>query len=219
MSDPDRFEEALDQLQRGQSPKKHASAMDENERRMMQMAQLLKGAVSEAGPDSRFTSQMRAKLAARSGEGLSRRTAVIGGLGAIAAGVAAGMGLDRSLENSRQAGGYAGRLVDPAKGSWIRVFRLDEVPEGSLKTFQTDSLAGYLIRDKRGVWAYSRACTHMGCLVEYQDRRNVMVCPCHGAVFAVNGVFKRYPDRGGTLPPLPRIEARIRGGGIEVFSA
>ncbi len=33
------------------------------------------------------------------------------------------------------------------------------------------------------VVAYSRVCTHAGCLVGYDSSNHILICPCHGAEF------------------------------------
>jgi thiosulfate dehydrogenase (quinone) large subunit len=33
------------------------------------------------------------------------------------------------------------------------------------------------------VAAYSRSCTHAGCLVDFDSGPGLLVCPCHGAEF------------------------------------
>ena len=44
--------------------------------------------------------------------------------------------------------------------------------------------AAALVRLANGtVVAYSRVCTHAGCLVGYDTSARLFVCPCHGAEF------------------------------------
>jgi Rieske Fe-S protein len=41
-----------------------------------------------------------------------------------------------------------------------------------------------LIRDHEGKYsAYNRVCTHLGCLLNYNAKRGMLECPCHGSVF------------------------------------
>jgi len=49
-----------------------------------------------------------------------------------------------------------------------------------------------------GLKAYSAICTHLGCVVTWNDRKNVIHCPCHDGLFnPVNGAVISGP------PPQP----------------
>jgi len=57
------------------------------------------------------------------------------------------------------------------------------------------------------VAAYSRICTHAGCVVGYDSSSNLLVCPCHGAEFdPTNGA---EPVAGPAPTPLPRIRVVV----------
>jgi arsenite oxidase small subunit len=61
----------------------------------------------------------------------------------------------------------------------------------------------------RDIVAYSAACTHMGCGVQYKGGR--FFCPCHYSMFdpAKNG--QNYQGLASTY--LPQIQLRVDGGG------
>jgi len=76
------------------------------------------------------------------------------------------------------------------------LLRLDpeELEGGTVST----SVEGYL--------AYSKVCTHRGCLVDEVRSRDpfLLSCPCHSSVFAPgDGGEVRIGTCGGRLPPLP----------------
>jgi cytochrome b6-f complex iron-sulfur subunit len=48
-----------------------------------------------------------------------------------------------------------------------------------------------LFRDAAGVFAISRVCTHLGCLVK--SEADGFHCPCHGSRFAPNGTVIKGP--------------------------
>ena len=48
-----------------------------------------------------------------------------------------------------------------------------------------------VFRDAQGVFAVSRVCTHLGCLVKAEA--DGFHCPCHGSRFALNGVVTKGP--------------------------
>ncbi len=48
-----------------------------------------------------------------------------------------------------------------------------------------------VFRDDKGVFAVSRVCTHLGCLVKAEA--DGFHCPCHGSRFALNGAVTKGP--------------------------
>lgn len=62
-------------------------------------------------------------------------------------------------------------------------------------------------RYQKGFIAFSRVCTHLGCLVEYDKGLRKMVCPCHAGTFDLEGnVLAGPPPR-----PLPAIPLKVEG--------
>lgn len=58
----------------------------------------------------------------------------------------------------------------------------------------------------------SNICTHLGCGVRWDDSRKAFLCPCHNAVFDIEGkVVSGPPPR-----PLNRLNYQVRGGEILV---
>lgn len=61
--------------------------------------------------------------------------------------------------------------------------------------------------------AYSKLCTHMGCPVGlYQQRADVLVCPCHQAVFDI--LRGAEPVSGPAHRPLPQLPLAVDGDGF-----
>jgi cytochrome b6-f complex iron-sulfur subunit len=55
-----------------------------------------------------------------------------------------------------------------------------------------------------GIRAFSAICTHLGCIVEWDQSRHLIVCPCHDAHFnAVNGAVVSGP------PPSPLTQLKV----------
>lgn len=52
----------------------------------------------------------------------------------------------------------------------------------------------YVFRDReKGFAAASAVCTHLGCTVKYFGDDQRFHCPCHGSVFAADGVVQHGP--------------------------
>ena len=90
------------------------------------------------------------------------------------------------------------------------IARLRSVPVGGALAF-SDPRSGdpsILLRPKRNqVYAFSRVCTHAGCLVQYDSGSSVLVCPCHGAEF--DPARGAQPIAGPAFDPLPRVNVSI----------
>lgn len=104
-------------------------------------------------------------------------------------------------------------LVEDGAGMWHYVGTLDQIGENAIR-FVTDTIVGYVIRsdgdegEPKGIVAMSAACTHMGCLVQWQASDHQFHCPCH------DGVFTEYgkPSQSGKmkyLAALPRMKTMI----------
>ena len=52
-----------------------------------------------------------------------------------------------------------------------------------------------LFESSDGPWAVSRKCTHLGCRLNYSEKDNLLICPCHESRFANNGKRISGPAR------------------------
>jgi cytochrome b6-f complex iron-sulfur subunit len=58
-------------------------------------------------------------------------------------------------------------------------------------------------RPGKGLIALSRVCTHLGCLIEYDKREKMLICPCHAGIFNLEGrVVSGPPPKSLTVIPL-----------------
>ena len=163
---------------------------------------------------------------------VSRRTLLAGGAAAVAASLTLGAGIEHMVEQATQktlpsssSGSKWPTPIVPqdVASTWLFVITLAELGDSAIR-FATDSIVGYVIRNdgdngesmKEGsVIAMSAACTHMGCIVQWQTSDQKFHCPCHGGLFTeygkpVNSSPIRY------LTSLPRLEAKIENDKVYV---
>ena len=176
---------------------------------------------------------------------LSRRALLAGGTAAAAASFAAGVGIDRIVEaassqtpaSPAQAGTSWTESLVPANVSsqWLFVTTVAELGNQAVR-FASNSIVGYVLRassasnasganwkggsqtgqeSQEQIIALSASCTHMGCIVQWQDADHKFHCPCHGGMFAADGATDASSSKL-YLRPLPQIETKIEQGEIYV---
>jgi Rieske Fe-S protein len=67
-----------------------------------------------------------------------------------------------------------------------------------------------ILRKSGQLLAYDAVCSHLGCIVRWNDARSSIECPCHGGVFDLEGRVTAGP------PPeaLARISLKVSDGKI-----
>jgi Rieske Fe-S protein len=144
---------------------------------------------------------------------VSRRALLTGGA-AAAASMVVGVGIGGAVERMAQQPPNSGSaswippLVE-GDGVWVTVAKLADLGESAIR-FATDSVVDSDgdNGEKPGIVAFSAACSHMGCIVKWQDKERKYVCPCHGGLFTEYG----KPDKASPLnylTSLPRLDTRI----------
>jgi cytochrome b6-f complex iron-sulfur subunit len=109
------------------------------------------------------------------------------GTGAFAgAGALCAIGLGRAL--------VPRALPDPAEQ--FKIGPPQDYPEGTVREFTDENVI--VFRDKDGMYAISTVCTHLGCVVTFDDETG-FECPCHGSTFAADGKVTKGP----APTPLP----------------
>ena len=218
MSRTDDLNDALDALSSDRSPRDGASRLAKDELAMLRMAQFIRGTCSPA-PDPAFVARLQQRLH-QSLSGMSRRTVLFASMGTLAAGIIAGLGLNREfLARISTASRARQQTLLTSGGRWFKVASLDDVPSGSVRSFTAGAVQGVLVHDGGTIRALSRICTHMGCALDFDEEERTLVCPCHGAEFDLEGTPEEGPRYPPNLRPLARIEVRIRDDGIEVRGA
>lgn len=81
-------------------------------------------------------------------------------------------------------------LWPAAKGSGsenVEVEGASSMSIGQAKTIQVGGKAVIIVRERDQFKAFSAICTHLGCLVRWNESGKNFLCPCHAAVFDKNG--------------------------------
>lgn len=97
----------------------------------------------------------------------------------------------------------------------VEVEGADRMAPGQSRMMQVGGKAVIVIRDRKGFRAYSAICTHLGCLVTWEEAKAQFFCPCHAAVFDAQGRVVSGPPP----TPLPAYKIKEVGGKIYVSSA
>ncbi|MGR8007128.1 FAD-dependent oxidoreductase [Streptomyces hypolithicus] len=79
---------------------------------------------------------------------------------------------------------------------------VDDIPPGSGAVVRLQGKRCAVYRDESGTASIvSARCTHLGCLVQFNDAEKAWECPCHGSRFATDGSVLHGP---ATRPLEPR---------------
>lgn len=98
------------------------------------------------------------------------------------------------------------------------VIELSDVPVGGSHLFRypTEQDPAILLRlDEETVVGFSQKCTHLGCVVFWNQDDSLLECPCHEGFFNLEG----RPIAGPPERPLGRIDVEVRDGTVWAVSA
>ncbi len=160
--------------------------------------------------------------------GISRRALLASSAAAAASlvvGAGVGAAVERGVESAKTGTPpppYSGSLVGADVATdWYRVIPLAQLGDSAVR-FETEAIVGYVIRNdgdqgeanavKEPVVAMSAACTHMGCIVQWQDSDRKYHCPCHGGIFTEYGKVDNSAWGVPYLYALPRLNTKILDG-------
>ncbi len=86
-----------------------------------------------------------------------------------------------------------------------------DLPVGRGKKVVYQNKPVWVIHAPFGFVALSAVCTHLGCIVEYDEQKGIW-CPCHAAFFDLRGNVKSGP----APRPLPAFRVAVVGGNVVV---
>jgi Rieske Fe-S protein len=168
----------------------------------------------------------------------SRRSLLSGGA-AAAASLVVGAGIGAAIEGAGKSGAQKAGSQTPVYTPPVNISAATLVPDNiptvlhfvineaelgeDAVSFNTGTIIGFVIRSDgddpdvpKGIIAMSAACTHMGCIVQWDGTDRQYHCPCHGGVFSEYGKpansigHMRYPAA------LPRLNTKVIDGKIYV---
>ena len=174
-------------------------------------------AAARQGPqrmDPAFRKRLaRALEAAPSSAWLTRRAALVAGLG-LAAGAVGGGLLGHEMDNGQTAN-QGGQPIDPVGGKWIDVAALADLTEGQGKLVAAGSVSAFVFRKDGTVTAVSSICSHLPCQLWWNSHDSLLDCPCHPASFTPSG---KSTNQAYPLPTLNKVRVRVTSAGrVEVL--
>ena len=141
------------------------------------------------------------------------RSSFVRGLGAAAGLIVAGGAVGTAAKVAAKQQTIVSAAVSAATagtGPGRFLGSVKALAKGQAATY-TDPASGdpaLLIRTLSGSYdAYDAVCTHAGCTVQFDAKRQLIVCPCHGATY--DPVQGAKPIAGPTSQPLARLSIRL----------
>jgi cytochrome b6-f complex iron-sulfur subunit len=107
---------------------------------------------------------------------------------------------------------YLSPLTGIAAGKQLVISKA-EIPAGGAKEIIFNNTPAVIInRPEKGFIVLSRVCTHLGCLVDYQEAKGRLLCPCHAGTYDLDGSVT-----GGPPPkPLPKFPFKVERDSIVI---
>ncbi len=91
-------------------------------------------------------------------------------------------------------------LVPPRKKKKFHKYLVaeeSELPVGQAKEITISKKPVFVVRLKEGYKVYSGVCTHLGCIIHWEEDKQRFFCPCH------KGVFDKHGNVVSGPPPRP----------------
>jgi|SRR5579859_5953167 len=208
-----RIERIVSDLLRGRRLKLRGGDAEEKEAIIM-AARL---AAARQGPQRMspaFRQQLARRLESAPPEGwLSRRAALVAGLG-LAAGAVGGGILGRELQLAHAPASTAS-VVKPDNGRWVDVGALEDFTPSQARQVRAGAVGAFVVRQGDSVSAVSSICSDLPCELWWDKSQSLLACPCHNQTFTPQGKSTNtvYP-----LPSLDVVLARVTSAGrVEVL--
>jgi cytochrome b6-f complex iron-sulfur subunit len=110
-------------------------------------------------------------------------------------------------------------IIPPAKVikhvNELKAGKASEVPDGTGKIYQFNEDKVIVINHGGSLTACSAVCTHLGCLVHWEEGKNLIFCPCHGAQYKQTGEIITGPQP----KPLKQYKVRVENDDLIISKA
>lgn len=145
---------------------------------------------------------------------LTRRAALVAGLG-VAAGAVSGGLIGKALESASPAPIARGGPIDPVHGQWTDVGALTDFADGQGTRVTAGAVGAFLFRRDDTVAAVSSICSHLPCELWWNASDLALDCPCHPASFQPDGT---PTNQAYGLSALNQVSVRVTPAGrVEVL--
>lgn len=84
------------------------------------------------------------------------------------------------------------------------VFPLADLPVGSSQQITLGSIPVIVLRTPESIKAFSLICTHLGCIVEWDETQSEFYCPCH------DGYYDQFGEVVAGPPPVPLEQFQVQ---------
>jgi cytochrome b6-f complex iron-sulfur subunit len=114
------------------------------------------------------------------------------------------------------AGTFVQSRLFPAQASTQEAvpveFPLSELPVGEVKQITYGGISTLVTRTPESVKAFSLVCTHLGCLVQWEQGKEEFYCPCH------DGRYDQFGEvtAGPPTVPLEQFPVKVQGDRVIV---
>jgi len=85
------------------------------------------------------------------------------------------------------------KQASAAGGGRVQIAATEDLPEGTGEVYSVNNKPVLVIHTAEGYRALSAICTHLGCILFWNEQREVIACPCHEAYFSTNGAVISGP--------------------------
>lgn len=146
---------------------------------------------------------------------MTRRAALVAGLGVVAGAVGGGL-LGRSMEGGgSRAPATVASVVEPTNGRWFDVGALDDFRPGEARLVKAGAVGAFVTRTGNTTSGVSSICSDLPCELWWDASQSALVCPCHNRTFTAQG----YSMGMYKLPSLDVVQVRVKDGRVEVLGA
>ena len=83
------------------------------------------------------------------------------------------------------------------------VAKVGEIPKGKAKEIVISKKPVFVVNLGDGYKVFSGVCTHLGCIVRWEEQKGRFYCPCHQGIFSKTGKVTGGP------PPRPLDEYEV----------